>query len=91
MVLKEFRKYPNAILMGDFNCSHNTPEIQALLKESTASDAIAQLKLDPDPQQRIDWIITRGFTLLAGRYIPKGVSDHPYYQVTLKLAEARPK
>ncbi|MEO0368472.1 MAG: endonuclease/exonuclease/phosphatase family protein, partial [Pseudomonadota bacterium] len=87
IVLKEFVKHTPAILMGDFNTQNNHPLIQAGLKAGQFSDAIGQLALDPEEEQRIDWILTRGLTAVSGNYLPKGISDHPYYEVQLRLGD----
>ncbi|MBL4673808.1 MAG: endonuclease/exonuclease/phosphatase family protein [Arenicella sp.] len=82
-VLQEFAKYPRAIILGDFNSRANTPSLASTLKDIEITDAISTAGLDLENTDRIDWILTKGFTVEAGKMLEKGVSDHPYYQVSL--------
>lgn len=82
-VLQEFSKYPRAILLGDFNSHATSPSLANALKNIEITDAIAAAKLDLDNPERIDWILTKGFKIETGEMLEKGVSDHPYYQVSL--------
>jgi endonuclease/exonuclease/phosphatase family metal-dependent hydrolase len=84
-VLKEFARHPRAILVGDFNSPLDTPLLIAALAEDVIEDAIEYAALDTDNPRRIDWILSKGFNVASGAMLPKGVSDHPYYQVTLNL------
>jgi len=83
VVLKEFAKYPRAILLGDFNSDAQTPLLKQALINPEISDAISIAGLDAANAQRIDWILTKGFNVNGGEMLEKGVSDHPYYQVNL--------
>ena len=85
VVLAEFAKYPRAILMGDFNTTADDGLLASALADKTVEmvDAIRVAGLDLHNPERIDWILTKGFRVQAGRMLDKGVSDHPYYQVTL--------
>ena len=87
LVVQEFDKHPRAILMGDFNTRRDSPVLAALLARDDTSDAIGELALDPLEGDRIDWIITKGFKAVGGQFLPKGVSDHPYYEVHLQIDE----
>ena len=84
-VLREFAKYPTAILLGDFNSRLSTPALEQALKNVDISDAISLAGLDLENPERIDWILTKGFTVQSGKMLEKGVSDHPYYQVRLSF------
>ena len=88
-VLYEFAIHPTAILMGDFNMMADNPQLIELLTTEQNNlqviDAIAQAGLDIHNPTRIDWILTKGFDVIGGSMLEKGVSDHPYYQVELKL------
>ena len=86
-VLEEFKKYPNAILVGDFNCTPDTPLLTEFLTLNEITDAILFSNIDDAADQRIDWIITKGWQVKNGLKINKGVSDHPYYQVSLELLQ----
>ncbi len=83
-----FAKYPRVILMGDFNTTRSSTTLRALLAQDGVEDAVGALQLDPMEESRIDWIITKGFKAVGGRFLPRGVSDHPYYEVQLTLSEA---
>ena len=84
LVLEEFAKYPRAILLGDFNSRAETALLQQAFSQGV-TDAVAAAGLDLEDQTRIDWILTRGFAVSGGRMIEAGISDHPYYEVTLNL------
>lgn len=86
-VLQEFAKYPTAILLGDFNSRISTTALEQALKDIDISDAIALAHLDLDKPDRIDWILTKGFDINGGKMLEKGVSDHPYYQVSLSYKQ----
>lgn len=81
----EFMKHPRAILVGDFNSRPSEEHIQKALKNQIVEDAISKLNLDSDEKNRIDWILTKGFNINDGKMIEKGISDHPYYQISLSL------
>jgi len=88
-VIKEFAKYPIAILLGDFNTKRESELIQALIADPQITDAIDTAGLDHENAHRIDWIFTKGFKVLNGSMLEKGVSDHPYYQVELTLEDRK--
>jgi len=85
IVLNEFDKYSNVILVGDFNSMPETPQLKELLKDRNICDAIGSMNIDENESQRIDWILTKGFTVQSAQIIEKGISDHPYYEVVLSL------
>jgi endonuclease/exonuclease/phosphatase family metal-dependent hydrolase len=84
-VIDTFRQHPHAILMGDLNSRHNDAPLRTLLAAGEASDAIAATSDTENINKRIDWILTRGFNIIAGGSHPRGVSDHPQYWVELEL------
>jgi endonuclease/exonuclease/phosphatase family metal-dependent hydrolase len=86
LVLQEFSKYPRAILLGDFNSRASALSLADALKDIEITDAIAVAGLDLENSDRIDWILTKGFKVEAGEMLEKGVSDHPYYQVSLSYS-----
>ena len=88
-VLREFAKYPCAILVGDFNSRADSPLLASALKNVEITDAIAAAGLDVGNPERIDWILTKGFVVHGGDMIEKGISDHPYYQVTLSIKQPK--
>lgn len=83
IVLQEFAKYPRAILVGDFNSRASVASLTNALKDIEITDAIAAAELDLENPDRIDWILTKGFNVIRGEMLEIGVSDHPYYQVSL--------
>ena len=86
IVLAEFAKYPVAILVGDFNSRRDTKALAKALDDPLITDTILRAKIDTeDPEQRIDWILTKGFNVASGKVVGKGISDHPYYEVSLDL------
>jgi len=84
VVMKEFAKYPRAILVGDFNSDITTNEVTKTLKDIEITDAIEAAGLDLNNRNRIDWIFTKGFSIDSGEMLSKGVSDHPFYAVNLR-------
>ena len=86
IVLAEFTKHPTAILVGDFNSKRETPALTRALQEAGVNDAINSITRDnQDTANRIDWILTKGFNTVGGKIVDEGVSDHPYYEVSLTL------
>ncbi len=83
-VLDEFLRHDKAILVGDFNSTLSEPALRAAIEDPSVTDAIKQAGLREEGDQRIDWILTRGFVVASGRELAKGVSDHPYYEVELR-------
>jgi len=84
-VLEESKKYEFAILMGDFNTNRDNPLIDSFLSETDFIDAFAATKDHEADSSKIDWIFTKGFNVHSSIKEPIGISDHPYYQVTLSL------
>ena len=64
----------------------NNQLLRQFIDDGLATDAIAQLNLDPKDEHRIDWILCKGFDVVSGEFAPKGISDHPYYAVQLRYA-----
>lgn len=86
-VIERFDRYDCAILMGDMNTDAKDRQITALLDQGGAKDAIAVALREQTPENRVDWIFTRGFDVVDGGMTEVGVSDHPYFWVDLKLAK----
>ncbi|MCU0913337.1 MAG: endonuclease/exonuclease/phosphatase family protein [Planctomycetes bacterium] len=84
-VLGEFVKHTPAALVGDFNTSATDPLLVAFFADANNVDAIGRVLGRSDDPDRIDWIITRGLTVLTGGKEPVGVSDHPYYWVDVAI------
>jgi len=85
VVLTEFEKYSRAILLGDFNTTRDSKLLQRLFEDDLVVDAVAVAGLNHNANSRIDWILTKGFDIQSGEFLEKGVSDHPYYEVTISL------
>ena len=84
VVMAEFDKYPRVILTGDFNCGADSDELKPYLASGKMDDAINLAGLDAPAQPRIDWILVKGFSVTDGQMLEAGISDHPYYQVSLQ-------
>ena len=84
-VINEFERYKRCILIGDLNSSRKDPLLNDLLNKDNALDAINVALGPKDIPGRIDWIIVKGFKVIAGGYTPPGISDHPLYWVELGL------
>ena len=87
-VLDEFETHSPAILMGDFNTNAADPLLIDFFADSNNVDAIKVALGRADQDGRIDWIITRGLTVLSGGMEPVGVSDHPCYRVDVEAPSA---
>lgn len=83
-VLTEFMRHPRVILAGDFNTKADQPPLAQILDDPSVTDAIDAAGLHAAGSDRIDWILTRGFQVVGGREMPEGLSDHPYYEVSLQ-------
>lgn len=84
IVLEEFVKYRHVILVGDFNTQKCDLALENFLKNADAIDAIQVTNTCLG--ERIDWILVKGFAVVDGHSLPKGISDHPYYEINLELA-----
>lgn len=83
-VLEAFGDLRPAILFGDLNTRPTNPKLRSLFTPDTA-DAINIALGDDDPQDRIDWIITRGLKVHSGRIAAPGISDHPCYTLEVSF------
>jgi endonuclease/exonuclease/phosphatase family metal-dependent hydrolase len=85
-VLDRFAEYSPAVLLGDLNTRRDDPLIADVLSDPDITDAIELALGSQDTKDRIDWILTRGVEVQGGHMVEAaGVSDHPCYQVMLKL------
>lgn len=73
-----------AILMGDLNTRRGNPVLDKLLKTPGVADA-AGGKSEGQAADRIDWIITRGLTVVDCGVHAKGESDHPMLWAELQI------
>ncbi len=79
-----------AVLMGDLNTRPDDPLMRELLGQEGVCDAVGEI-LGPQAKPRIDWIITRGLTIVAAGIRETPASDHPVVWVEAMLAEPLPQ
>ena len=71
--------YPNAVLMGDFNCTSDRPEMDLLYKHTRLRPPTCHVPTFPSwrPQRAIDHIlISEGLTCAPALAVPAAFSDH---------------
>ncbi len=71
-----------AILMGDLNVEADHPCVQELLAEPGVHNALCTA-----PENKRDWIITKGLTAVSAGVQPNNASDHPLVYAVLILDE----
>jgi len=82
-VLDKFTESRHAILFGDLNTTRRQTPLQEFLNTHPECDAIKKAGgLNPD--DRIDWILTRGIEIGRGGNDAIGASDHPLYWLEIK-------
>ena len=85
VVLEHFGNLPvPAVLIGDLN-SRSGDVVLARYLPVDHVDAINLVLGGRDETDRVDWILTRGLEITAGEFVAKGVSDHPYYWVDVRV------
>jgi endonuclease/exonuclease/phosphatase family metal-dependent hydrolase len=89
LVLRRFDRQQQAILMGDLNTTRDSPVMGQWLRGNTSADAIRIALGNADQNNRIDWILTKGFNVTGGGSLDNGISDHPYYWVELTFADTK--
>ena len=67
---------PPAVLMGDLNTRRDDPRLRDLLAQGDVIDLVGAATERDDPE-RIDWILGKGVTPLAGGIVANDASDHP--------------
>ncbi|MEH6593528.1 MAG: endonuclease/exonuclease/phosphatase family protein [Halioglobus sp.] len=83
-VLKLYKSLPEpAILLGDLNTKKFDPQMVQFFADSLASDAITVAL--GRKNRRLDWIMSRGLTVVSGGMQERGISDHPAYWVKFQL------
>ncbi|MFK3650296.1 endonuclease/exonuclease/phosphatase family protein [Lysobacter enzymogenes] len=71
--------HPHAVLMGDFNCSADSPEMQALFRDTRLQRPADTLPTFPSwrPQRAIDHILLGdGLGYIGAKALPAAQSDH---------------
>lgn len=86
-VLEKVNQYDHVILLGDMNTNNENQLIQGFLENELHTDAVQTALPDINSNSRIDWIFTKGFKVNSGVHEPIGISDHPYFQVSLSLVK----
>ena len=77
-VLKSFSSLPSpAILLGDLNTRADDPLLSQFLKNPDYLNATYAI----DNRHDVEWIISKGLSVLSGGSEPVGVSDHPAYWI----------
>jgi len=84
VVIDEFLKHDHAVLLGDLNTYQSDPQIKKLIDRADITDVIA-LSAEFDSENRIDWALTKGLKSHPKHFIPIGISDHPFYSISIKL------
>ena len=82
---------PHAVLMGDFNCDPNRPEMQALYRHTGLQPPPQCVPTFPSwrPQRAIDhMLVTPGLHLATMQALPAAQSDHLALSVDLDVPEA---
>lgn len=76
---------PRAVLMGDFNCPSDAPEMQVLYRRTHLQPPPERVLSFPSwaPRRSLDHILCAGFTRQDYRAIPAAGSDHLGVAVTL--------
>lgn len=71
--------HPHAVLMGDFNCRADSPEMQELFRKTSLIEPAEVLHTYPSwrPQSNIDHVlVTPSLEVVQARVLPHAYSDH---------------
>jgi endonuclease/exonuclease/phosphatase family metal-dependent hydrolase len=76
---------PRLVLMGDFNCPADAPEMRVLYRRTALRPPTAKTPTFPSwaPERSLDHILTAGFESADYRALPAAGSDHLAVAVTL--------
>jgi len=83
--------FPNAVLMGDFNCVVDCPEMGNLFRKTRLQPPECAVHTFPSwkPQRAIDHILVSGSLRCEGlRAVPAAYSDHLALSLNLEVPEA---
>ncbi|MBT5625051.1 MAG: hypothetical protein HOJ76_05550, partial [Proteobacteria bacterium] len=80
-VMEAFKRYPRAILMGDFNAPTSHPTMTKLIP-GDAVDALSSIESDT---RRVDMILVRGLAVEKAWSTPVGPSDHPFFAARIRF------
>lgn len=69
---------PRLVLMGDFNCDFDAPEMRPLYRETALEPPPERVCTFPSwaPQRCLDHVLTGGFEVLDYKAVPAAGSDH---------------
>jgi len=76
-----------AVLVGDLNTFDDDPLLQELMASCGAENALLTCRNDW-PELRVDWILTRGLTVVNSGCEEHGASDHPLMWAELELPQS---
>ncbi len=85
-------EHPNAVLMGDFNCRADSPEMKELFRRTSLIEPTEVLHTYPSwkPQWNIDHVlVTPSLEVLQARVLPHAFSDHLPVSVEVALPERK--
>lgn len=83
--------HPDAVLMGDFNTPHDSPEMQEFFRRSGLLEPEAVFHTYPSwrPQRNIDHVlVTPTLKVISAQALPHRLSDHLPLSVEVSLPEA---
>jgi len=74
------------VLMGDFNCAADAPELAGLYRRTALSPPPAALATFPswNPKRSLDHVLTAGFVVEDYRAVPAAGSDHLAVAMSLR-------
>jgi endonuclease/exonuclease/phosphatase family metal-dependent hydrolase len=81
---------PNAVLMGDFNCPPDAPEMDLIYRSTRLEPPVRTVATFPSwrPSRALDHILTsRDLTVLEHRALPAARSDHLAIALTVSVPE----
>lgn len=69
---------PRLVLMGDFNCDYDAPEMRALYRQTALEPPGERVATFPSwaPQRSLDHVLVGGFDVLDYKAVPAAGSDH---------------
>lgn len=69
---------PRLVLMGDFNCDFDAPEMRPLYRQTSLEPPPERVSTFPSwaPQRCLDHVLTGGFQVLDYKAVPAAGSDH---------------
>lgn len=84
---------PRLVLMGDFNCDFDAPEMRALYRETRLEPPTQRVSTFPSwaPQRSLDHVLVGGLKIRNYEAIPAAGSDHMAVAVELEAPVAKPR